>query len=165
MRDLYKPYYYCYRDVRQTVSPPLTTNHNMCRIGSARQASDTVCRPFCVWRWPIVYTVHCPHFVFVSKWRVVDWRRRLRDQLAHVLVFMACCGTSHAKSVFWLLAWVHFRFEKGFKCVLIYGGVCLTVVMTLCCRQVTERPVQWKHVVTLRHIGGHDGQNDEGGCC
>ena len=78
-------------------------------------------------------------FSFFSKRRIVDWR--LRDRLAQVLVFMACCGTSHAKSVFRLLAWVHFRFEKGFKCVLADGGVCYTVVMTLCCRQVTERPV------------------------
>ena len=43
-----KPYYNCYRDVRQTVSPPLTTNHNICSNDSARKASNTVCRHFCV---------------------------------------------------------------------------------------------------------------------
>ena len=45
------PYCNCYIDVRQTVSQPLTTNRNICSNGSAKKASDTVCKLF----------LHCPH--------------------------------------------------------------------------------------------------------
>ena len=54
------------------------------------------------------------------------------------VLWPGCSGVYDSESVsteFTDLSRVHVLFGKGFKCVLTDGGVCLTCVVTLCCRQ------------------------------